>query len=132
MDSTAIVETLKLSAPVGSVEAVPAGDGMPTTYVDREHVVDVCRELRDRPELAFAIAMDMTAVDYMPREPRYEVVYHLVSIANTQRLRVKVQVPNGGSVPSSRRSMVSTWPSPKARRLGWSESPVAASRRWRA
>jgi NADH-quinone oxidoreductase subunit C len=122
MDSTAIVEILKLSVPAGSVEAVPAGDGMPTIYVAREHVVDVCRELRDRPELAFAIAIDMTAVDFMPREPRYEVVVHLLSPGvagfgeTPKRLRVKVRVAGENPVMPT---LSGVWAS-----MNWAEREV--------
>ena len=34
----------------------------------------------------------MTAADYLPREPRYEVVYHLLSVSNRRALRLKVRV----------------------------------------
>ena len=36
----------------------------------------------------------------MPRQPRYEVVYHLLSVSKRLRLRVKVRVPSEGSLPS--------------------------------
>jgi NADH-quinone oxidoreductase subunit C len=122
MDSSAIVETLKLIVPPGSVEPAVAGDGMPTIYVAREHVVDVCRELRDRPELAFAMALDMTAVDYLPREPRYEVVTHLLSPGvagfgdTPKRLRVKVRVPGDDPVVPT---LSGVWLS-----MGWAEREV--------
>jgi NADH-quinone oxidoreductase subunit C len=122
MDSSAIVESLKHSVPAGSVEAANAGDGMPTIYVSREHLVDVCRELRDRPELAFAVAMDMTAVDFIPREPRYEVVTHLASLGVSgfgtvpQRLRVKVRVPGADAVLPT---LSGVWPA-----MGWAEREV--------
>jgi NADH-quinone oxidoreductase subunit C len=43
--------------------------------------------------------VDLTAVDYLPREPRYEVVYHLRSMKTGARLRVKAQLadPDGGN-----------------------------------
>ena len=51
------------------------------------------RALRDRPELAFTFLAELTAVDFWPREPRFEVVYLLVSIEHRQRLRLKVRLP---------------------------------------
>ena len=69
----------------------------PTIRVPAESLVDVCRALRDRAELGFILLADITAVDWWPREPRYEVVYHLSSMA--QRLRLKVTVD--GTPPSS-------------------------------
>ena len=101
MDSQAIIDALGAAAPPGSVEAAPAADGMPAIYVAREHAAAVCQALRDDPALQFALAVDMTAVDYLPREPRYEVVVHLVSLGfppygdTPKRLRLKVRVPGG-------------------------------------
>jgi NADH-quinone oxidoreductase subunit C len=92
-----ILDALRGSVPDGAVDAAPAADGMPAIYVAREHAAAVCLALRDR--LQFSFAPDMTAVDYMPREPRFEVVVHLVSLGippygdTPKRLRVKVKVP---------------------------------------
>ena len=99
MDSQQIVAALAGVAPEGAVEVAPSGDGMPAIYVAREHVQAVCQALRDLPSLQFSFAPDMTAVDYHPREPRFEVVVHLVSLGiapygdTPKRLRIKVKVP---------------------------------------
>jgi NADH-quinone oxidoreductase subunit C len=99
MDAQAIVDLLKGGYPEGALEVAPSGDGMPSIYVAREHLQQVCFELRDRPELRFVFAADITAVDFMPREPRYEVVLLIASFGvagygeRANRLRVKVRVP---------------------------------------
>jgi NADH-quinone oxidoreductase subunit C len=108
MDATAITKALKgiPGLPDGAVDdaAFAAADGMPTLYVAREHVVEVCRALRDDPSLQFAFFADMTGVDWLPREPRFEVVFHLVSLGiagfgtEPKRLRVKVRVPGDDPV----------------------------------
>lgn len=102
-----MVETFEHHLPAGSFEAVPAADGMPTIYVPRERLVETLRALRDAPELRFAFLADITAVDYLPREPRYEVLYLLASLGDSgfgetaKRLRVKVRVPGvDPSVPT--------------------------------
>lgn len=101
MDSTAIIEALSRTVPANSLEAADAGDGMPTIYVAREQLVDACRALRDTPELRFALLADILAVDYYPREPRFELIYLLASLGvggfgeTARRLRVKVRVPGG-------------------------------------
>jgi NADH-quinone oxidoreductase subunit C len=103
MQSEQIVEALRGVAPDGAVEVAPAADGMPAIYIAREHAAEVCLALRDNPALQFALAVDMTAVDFIPREPRFEVMMHLVSLGIpgfgdvAKRLRVKVRVP--GSDP---------------------------------
>src|SRR5829696_7924906 len=99
MDSQQILEALRGSVPDGAAEVAPAADGMPAIYVAREHAVAVCTALRDLPALQFAFAPDITAVDYMPREPRFEVMMHLASLGvggygdTPKRLRVKFKVP---------------------------------------
>src|SRR6187399_1100665 len=99
MDSQQIVDGLRGVEPDGAVEVAAAADGMPAIYVAREHVVDVCLARRDGSELGFSYAPDITGVDYLPREPRFEVMLHLVSLGFppygdvAKRLRVKVRVP---------------------------------------
>ena len=97
-------ESLDQHLPAGSFEAAPAADGMPTIYVPREALVDTMRVLRDEPSLRYAFLADITGVDYLPREPRFEVIYLLASLGakgygeTPKRLRVKVRLP--GTDPS--------------------------------
>ena len=99
MTAEQIIEALRGSVPEGAVEAYAAADGMPAMYVAREHLTDVAFALRDLPALQFALAVDITGVDFFPREPRFEVMFHLVSLGvagygdTPKRLRVKVKVP---------------------------------------
>lgn len=105
MDTT-LLDLVRQSVPAGAIEPVDAVD-MPTAYVDREHVIAVCRTLRDHPGLQFSFLAEITAADYHPAEPRYEVVYHLACLgeafaqpggaAPARRLRLKVRVPGEAS-----------------------------------
>jgi NADH-quinone oxidoreductase subunit C len=114
MDSTAIIEALSRTVPANSLEAADAGDGMPTIYVAREQLVEACRALRDMPELRFAFLADILAVDYYPREPRFDLVYLVASLGvggfgdAARRLRLKVRVPGGD--PAFAPSVSSIWP----------------------
>jgi NADH-quinone oxidoreductase subunit C len=67
--------------------------GEATVVIGREGAAGLLLALRDRPELRFDQLSDLTAVDYLGRAPRFEVVYHLNSLAHRHRLRVKVPVP---------------------------------------
>jgi NADH-quinone oxidoreductase subunit C len=67
--------------------------------------------LRDEESLAFKYLSDLTAVDHYPNEPRFETVYHLYSIENNQRLRLKVRLE--GDDPRVD-SMVPVWPGANA------------------
>ena len=99
-----MIDLLQQHLPPGSFEPVTAADGMPSVYVPRERLVETLRALRDTPELGFGFLADIVAVDFHPREPRYEVMYLLASLgtagfgATPKRLRVKVPVP--GTDPS--------------------------------
>ncbi len=78
MQATAIIEVLSraLSADAARFEAVESRDGMPTFYVSLRLLVETCRVLRDAPELRFVFMADVTAVDYHPRDPRFEIALH--------------------------------------------------------
>jgi len=116
MDASTVIEIVRRLAPASSIEAAPSID-MPAVYVGREHLVDVARILRDDPALGFEFLADVTAVDYLPAEPRYEVVYHLASIGSApKRLRMKVRVPGAdASLPT----ITAVWPA-----AGWPEREV--------
>jgi NADH-quinone oxidoreductase subunit C len=66
-----------------------------TLSLRRAAIHDVCLFLRDAPELRFNFLSSVTAVDYlnMGRVPRFDVVYHLLSLEHLHRLRLKVAVP---------------------------------------
>ncbi len=74
-----------------------------TVVVDRAAIEAVCRFLRDDPDLAFDYLTDLTAVDRLrlgEAGPRFEVVYHLYSMARRHRLRLKVRAADGEAVPT--------------------------------
>ena len=108
MDATAIIEVLSRTLGSGRapVEAAEARDGMPTIYVPLEELPEASVALRDDPELRFVLLLDITAVDYYPREPRFELVYILACPgvagygSTPKRLRMKVRVPSETVVPS--------------------------------
>ena len=56
--------------------------------------------LRDNSGCQFKGLMDVTAVDWPARSPRFDVVYHLLSIRLNQRVRVAVTTDEETPVPS--------------------------------
>ena len=92
MDADTLVATLQAAVPGAQIDPVPSIDLQTTIYASRDQVPALAQALRDRPELAFTFLAELTAVDFWPKEPRYEVVYVLVSIANRLRLRMKVRL----------------------------------------
>ena len=92
MDSPDVLDALRHAVPGGRVEPAPATD-MPTLYVDRDDLIRVCTVLKADPGLQFSFLADVTAADYYPSQPRFEVVYHLYSTRWNHRVRLKARVP---------------------------------------
>jgi len=116
-----LLQELRAAVPAASLEPAASVD-MPAIYVDREHVLELFRALRDTPSLQFTFLSDLTAVDYLPAEPRFEVVYHFASLgaayapaepaAPARRLRVKVRLSGADATMPSVTGLYPTagWP----------------------
>ncbi len=91
MTAEEILEALQTAVPGVSAEIVPSVD-QPTLVVAREQIAGVCKALRDTASLRFE-CLDLTAVDWWPGEPRFQVVYHMASLERPARLRLKVFLP---------------------------------------
>jgi NADH-quinone oxidoreductase subunit C len=76
-------------------------------YVERGAIREACALLRDNPACPFNFLSDVTCVDWLPNEPRFEVIYHLLSIAKKERVRLKVRLD--GTSPAVE-SVTSVWP----------------------
>lgn len=78
-----------------AVDRVVVAYGEMTLHVRREHLVEVCRRLRDDPELAFELCLGVSGAHY-PGDPSGDLhaVYHLLSISRNRRLRLEVAVPD--------------------------------------
>ena len=63
-----------------------------TIVVDRVALRGACLTLKNDPKLQYNALADLTCVDWYPREPRFEVIYHLFSIPNKKYLRLKVKL----------------------------------------
>jgi NADH-quinone oxidoreductase subunit C len=61
-----------------------------TWFVPADRIVEIATFLRDDPELEFRMLSWLGGVDLLPRQPRFEVVYHLLSIARHARVVLKV------------------------------------------
>ena len=85
-----------------------------TLIVEPSKIVELCRYLKD--EEKFNRLSTITAVDWHPAEPRFEVVYHLHSIELNQRLRLKARL---GSASLEIDSVYEVW-----RAADWYEREV--------
>jgi NADH-quinone oxidoreductase subunit C len=104
MDAAAEELVARVKALLGSdVVDSHAHRGDATVLVPAARAHECLQRLRDDPNLGFNLLIDLTAVDYLGREPRFELVYHLAAVDVTprddapsriyRRLRVKCGVP---------------------------------------
>lgn len=76
-------------------------------YIERSAIRQACALLRDNPACPFNFLSDVTCVDWYPSEPRFEVIYHLLSIPQKERVRLKVRLSGDTPVVES---ITSVWP----------------------
>ena len=91
----------------GSVQEVKFDRDELTIHVERSLLREACVLLRDDPNCPFNFLSDVTCVDWYPSDPRFEVVYHLLSISKKERVRLKVRVDGESPVVES---VTSVWP----------------------
>ena len=71
-----------------------------TVAVEVGQIVPFTTWLRDDPQCEFKIMIDLCGVDYPSRSPRFDVVYHFLSISRNRRIRVKLGTDDVTPVPS--------------------------------
>jgi NADH-quinone oxidoreductase subunit C len=133
VEATAQAIESRIGTRATRIEALP---GEIAIEVASEHLVAVCRELRDLPELAFEQLIDLSGIDYLEygrsewatesatttgfsrgvnrmslredlESPRFAVVYHLLSLSRNTRLRLRCRCPPGE--PPMIDSVVGVW-----------------------
>ena len=82
-------------------------DGMPTVWVDKTHIQDVMRYLKDESPTRYELMFDLSAIDERARQHRdgqpesdFTVFYHMISLSGDEDLRVKVALEDGESLDS--------------------------------
>ena len=89
--SKALVELLKKQFPASVIETHSlVGDD--TVVVEVTRWKEIARFLKDDPRADMAMLVDLTAVDFPERTPRFEVVAHFYSLSKGHRLRLKARV----------------------------------------
>ena len=89
------------------VEGVKFDRDEMTIYVERSALREACVLLKEDPTCPFNAFSDLTCVDWYPSEPRFELVYHLLSILNKERVRLKVKLNSSSPAVES---ITSIWP----------------------
>ncbi len=97
MELDAIVEALKAKFGDAIVSAATFR-GQDSITVAKDKIAEICTALRDDEGLKFDMLTDMTAVDFMGRELRFELVYNLYSFEQNRRLRLKAPIAENDTV----------------------------------
>jgi len=71
------------------IKATSSDFGDDTLIIDKESLLEVVQFLKKKP-YEYSMLLDLTCVDHMGQEPRFEMVYHFLSLTAKHRLRVKV------------------------------------------
>jgi len=74
-------------------------------YIAREFIRDSCEKLKAAGLVNFL--SDLTCADYYPRDPRFELAYHLLSHQRKERVRLKVVLEGDDAVVES---ITPVWP----------------------
>lgn len=77
-----------------------------THLVRNTALISICKFLKTDPAMGMNYLVDVIGVDRSPASPRFEVVYHLYSIPQRRRVRLKLKVAEGESVPT----VTGVWP----------------------
>ena len=83
--------------------------GYDVIVLNRDDAFAIFATLRDHPEFAFNLLSDLTAIDFLGQEPRFELVYQLYSILLNQRLQVKIRVPEDAAWAHKRSFLMERW-----------------------
>lgn len=103
MEESTLIQSIRVKASKDILNS-HSHVGDDTIVVRRESVLNFMKMLKG--EFQFEMLADLTAVDYLGQQPRFEVVYHLNSLERNLRLRVKIPVNEGEEVDS----LTSIWP----------------------
>ncbi|MCA1560597.1 MAG: NADH-quinone oxidoreductase subunit C [Acidobacteria bacterium] len=106
MTASDVLDLLTRASVGVGAEAAASADGIPTIYLPLDGLVESCRVVRGAPELAFVLLLDIVPIDFLPREPRFDITYLLASPGvggfgtSPRRLRLKVRLPSDTLLPS--------------------------------
>jgi NADH-quinone oxidoreductase subunit C len=90
----------------GAIEGAKFDRDEMTVYIERSAIREACILLRDDRDCPFNFLADVTCVDWYPKQPRFEIVYHLLSLTKKERVRLKVRLEDSPELDS----VTSVWP----------------------
>ena len=105
-----VIDKINTAVP-GAIEEDLEHRGERTLVIAQEHIHDVCLLLKNDEELDFNFISDLSADDLLPDFPRFAVNYHIYSIPNSHRLRLRVFVEDPDNGPPTMGDIwsIATW-----------------------
>ncbi len=100
MQDSLVVDKLNAAFP-GAIEAASNFRGEQTLFINKNQVKNVCQFLKEDQELRYNFLSDICADDLLPESPRFAVNYHLYSLPNKHRLRLRVLVEDPAKGPET-------------------------------
>jgi NADH-quinone oxidoreductase subunit C len=104
-NANVVIERLRAWSP-NAISEIIEFRGETTIVLPRNLLRDAALRCRDDKALQFNLLSDATCLDRYPLEPRFELNYHLVSIPQRQRVRLRVRLPGDDPVVDS---LVPVW-----------------------
>lgn len=99
MEKEDLIEEIRTKLSAG-IESYAEALGDQVFVVRREGLLAVMSGLRAAP-FDYAVLLDVTCVDFLASENRFEMVYHLYSLSRNRRLRIKTSLPGDNPVVDS-------------------------------
>ena len=90
MEEKKILKLLKEKFPE-KIKETSALFGDETIVIDRDSLLEIVTFLKNKP-YEFKMLLDLTCVDFLGQEPRFEIVYHLFSLTKNYRIRIKTRL----------------------------------------
>lgn len=87
------IETLKDIIGENILNSFKAKDNVDCVVIDRNHLLDIVRIIRDNAALSLKYLNFITAVDYLEQKNQFHIVYHFTNLENDNRLRLILPVP---------------------------------------
>ena len=85
--------------------------GDTTILVAAGRIAEVAQAIRDAPSLRYNFLSDVTAVDWLEREPRYDIVYQIQSLDTLARVTLKIQAGDEDIPDPEVPTVTAVWPS---------------------
>ncbi len=104
MEKKKIIDELKKAFPE-KIKETSSELGDDTVTVDKDFLLELVQFLKNKPH-DYAMLLDLTCVDYMGQESRFEMVYLLLSLTGKHRLKIKIALPEKDP---SIQSLASVW-----------------------